>query len=102
VPWRYIVQHPWVYYQADLPGFAKASYDAEHATLSMGIEDPTNGLYAPTFYGKGVVAENTFFDGVREIALGRAPMSDYDGLVKAWSAAAGDQIKLELLQAMAA
>ncbi|HEY1297041.1 MAG TPA: hypothetical protein VGJ60_28525 [Chloroflexota bacterium] len=102
VPWRYITQHPWVYYQADLPGFAKASSEAEHATLSLGIEDPTNGFYAPTFYGKGVVAENTFYDGVREIVLGRTPMDGYDGLVKDWSAAAGDQIKQEFQQAMAA
>ena len=102
VPWRYITQHPWVYYQADLPGFARASSDAEHATLSLGIEDPTNGYYAPTFYGKGVVAENTFYDGVREIVLGRAPLSGYDALVKDWSAAAGDQIKQEFQQAMAA
>src|SRR5439155_5018265 len=28
VPWRYIAQHPWVFYQADLPGFAKASHVA--------------------------------------------------------------------------
>ena len=100
VPWRYVVQHPWVYYQADLPGFAKASYDAEHATLPLGLPDPTAGLYAPTFYGKGVVADNTFFDGVREIVLGRSQMSGYDQLVKDWSAAAGDQIKSEFLQAM--
>ena len=33
VPWRYVAQHPWVYYQADLPGFAKASHEAEQATL---------------------------------------------------------------------
>lgn len=97
VPWRYIAQHPWVYYQADLPGFARASYDAEHATLPLGIDDPTNGYYAPSFYGKGVVAENTFFDGVREIVLGRSPMSAYDGLVKDWLAAAGDQMKREYL-----
>jgi putative aldouronate transport system substrate-binding protein len=101
VPWRYVVQHPWVYYQADLPGFAKASYEAEHATLPLGIEDPTNGFYAPSFYGKGVVAENTFFDGVREIVLGRSPMSDYNRLVKEWSAAAGDQVKQEYMMAMA-
>jgi putative aldouronate transport system substrate-binding protein len=100
VPWRYIAQHPWVYYQADLPGFAKASYDAEHATLPLGIEDPTNGFYAPTFFGKGQVAETAFFDGVREILLGRSPMSTYDTLVRDWSTSAGDQIKAEFLQAM--
>lgn len=102
VPWRYIAQHPWVYYQADLPGFARASSAAEHMTLPLGIEDPTNGFYSPTFNGKGVVAENTFFDGIREILLGRTPMTAYDGLVKDWSAAAGDQEKREFLTAMGA
>jgi putative aldouronate transport system substrate-binding protein len=100
VPWRYITQHPWVYYQADIPGFARASYDAEHTTLPLGIDDPTNGYYSPTFYGKGQVAEQTFFDGAREIVLGRSSMSDYDNLVKAWSSAAGDQIKQEYLKAI--
>jgi hypothetical protein len=46
------------------------------------------------------VAENTFFDGLREIVLGRAPMSDYDRLVKEWSGAAGDQVKQEYTMAM--
>jgi putative aldouronate transport system substrate-binding protein len=100
VPWRYITQHPWVYYQADLPGFAKGSYDAEHASLSLGIDDPTNGYYSPTFFGKGQVAENTFFDGVREIVLGRSSMAAYDGLVSDWNSSVGTQIKQEFLQAM--
>jgi putative aldouronate transport system substrate-binding protein len=102
VPWRYVAQHPWVYYQADLPGFAKASYDAEHATIPFGIDDPTNGFYAPTLYGKGGVANVAWNDGVREIILGRLPMSDYDRLLKEWTAAAGDQIRKEYLDAMAA
>ena len=100
VPWRYITQHPWVYYQADLPGFAKASFEAEHATLPLGIDDPTNGYYSPTFFGKGQVAEQAFYDGVREIVLGRSQMSDYDGLVRQWNSAAGEQVKQEFLQAM--
>jgi putative aldouronate transport system substrate-binding protein len=102
VPWRYIAQHPWVYYQADLPGFAKASYDAEHATIPLGVDDPTNGFYAPTLYAKGAVAEMAFNDGVREILLGRSPMSAYDGLVKDWASAAGDQIRKEYTDAIAA
>jgi putative aldouronate transport system substrate-binding protein len=100
VPWRYITQHPFVYYQADLPGFAKASYDAEHATLPFGIDDPTNGYYSPTFFSKGQVAEQAFFDGVREIVLGRSSMAAYDGLVSDWNSSVGTQIKQEFLQAM--
>ena len=53
VPWRYIAQHPWVYYQADLPGFAKASHEAEQATIPLGVDDPTNGFYSPTVVRQG-------------------------------------------------
>ena len=50
VPWRYLAQHPWVYYQADIDGFAKASHEAEMATIPLGVDDPTNGFLAPTLY----------------------------------------------------
>jgi putative aldouronate transport system substrate-binding protein len=102
VPWRYIAQHPWVYYQADLPGFAKASYDAEHATIPLGIDDPTNGFYAPTAYAKGAIANMTFWDGIREIIVGHAPMSNFDQLLTDWKNAAGDQVRKEYMDAIAA
>lgn len=102
VPWRYIAQHPWVFYQAGLDGFAKASHDAEKATLPLGVDDPTNGFYSPTFYGKGVQADQVWQDGVREIILGRTPMTDYDRITKEWATTAGDTIRKEFLDAMAA
>jgi putative aldouronate transport system substrate-binding protein len=102
VPWRYIAQHPWAYYQADLPGFAKASYDMEHASIPYGIDDPTNGFYSPTAYGKGVQADNTFYDGIRDVILSRRPLSDYDSLVSDWKTAAGDTVRKEYADAMAA
>jgi putative aldouronate transport system substrate-binding protein len=101
VPWRYIAQHPWVYYQADLPGFAKLSYDMEHATIPSGIDDPTNGYYSPSQYAKGNQADMAWQDGVRDIIVGRRPMSDYDQLTKDWNTAAGDQIRKEYLDAIA-
>jgi putative aldouronate transport system substrate-binding protein len=102
VPWRYIAQHPWVYYQADVPGFAKASYDMEHATIPIGIDDPTNGFYAPTAYSKGAVADMAWQDATRDIIVGRRPMGDYDQAVAAWKSAAGDQVRKEYTDAMAA
>ncbi|HEX8968550.1 MAG TPA: extracellular solute-binding protein, partial [Chloroflexota bacterium] len=102
VPWRYIAQHPWVYYQADLAGFAKASHEAEQATLPYGVDDPTNGFYSPTAYAKGVQAETAWQDGVRDIIVGRRPLTDYDQLVTDWKNTAGDQIRKEYTDAMAA
>jgi putative aldouronate transport system substrate-binding protein len=102
VPWRYISQHPWVYYQAGLDGFARASHEAEQATLPLGVDDPTNGFYAPTVYARGATADMTWQDGVREIVLGRAPLADFDRITKEWAATAGDQIRKEYMDAMAA
>jgi putative aldouronate transport system substrate-binding protein len=102
VPWRYLGQHPWVTYQAGLPGYAQASHEAEKATLPLGIDDPTNGLYAPSQYTKGAAADVAFNDGVRDIMLGRRGMGEYDQLVSDWRTAAGDQIRKELLDVMTA
>jgi putative aldouronate transport system substrate-binding protein len=102
VPWRYMAQHPWVFYQAGLDGFAKASHDAELATIPLGVDDPTNGFYSPTAYAKGAIADMAWQDGMRDVILGRTPMADYDRLTKEWAAAAGDQVRKEYMDAMAA
>jgi putative aldouronate transport system substrate-binding protein len=91
-----------VYYQAGLEGYAKASHDAEKATLPYGVDDPTNGFYSPTAYGKGIQADTVWQDGMREIILGRAPMSNYDQLTRDWQSAAGDQMRKEYTDAIAA
>jgi putative aldouronate transport system substrate-binding protein len=102
VPWRYIAQHPWVFYQAGLDGFAQAAHEAEMATLPLGVDDPTNGFYSPTVYAKGAIADMAFQDGVREIIVGHSPMTAYDQLVSDWKSAAGDQVRKEYTDAMAA
>jgi putative aldouronate transport system substrate-binding protein len=102
VPWRYIAQHPWVYYQADLAGFAKASHEAEQLTLPIGVDDPTNGFYSNTVYAKGAIADMAWQDGIREVILGRSPLTDYDKLIKDWQTAAGDQVRKEYTDAITA
>jgi putative aldouronate transport system substrate-binding protein len=102
VPWRYLAQHPWVYYQADLDGFAKASHEAEMATIPLGVDDPTNGFLAPTLYAKGANADMVFWDGLRDVILSRRPFTDYDQLVTDWKTTAGDQVRKEYTDAMAA
>jgi len=43
VPWRYISQHPYVTYQADLPGCTKRSFDVEQMLVANGVPNVTNG-----------------------------------------------------------
>jgi len=102
VPWQYIAQHPYVNYNADIPGFAKGSHEAQQILIPVGVEDATNGSYSPTAFAKGTNADTVFNDGPRDIILGRKPIGEYDGLVRDWVRDAGDQIRKEYLDAMAA
>jgi putative aldouronate transport system substrate-binding protein len=103
VPWRYIAQHPYVQYQADLPGYAKRSFEVEQMLLPEGIQDATSGYYSKTQYSaQGTSADQTFLDGLNDIITSRRPMTDYDQLVKEWRNAAGEQIRTEFTQAMQA
>lgn len=102
VPWRYISQHPYVQYQADLPNYAKISFDAEQVQVAAGVLDPTLGFYSPTNYTRGSVAEMNFRQAVVDVAVGRRPFSDWDQIVRDWRGAAGDQVRKEYLDAFAA
>jgi putative aldouronate transport system substrate-binding protein len=102
VPWKYIAWHPYVNYQADLPGFAKASYDAQQMLMPIGVGDPTDGFFSATAWGKGQTADVHFQDGVIDIILGRRQVSEYDDVVKAWQSEAGDTVRKEFMESMAA
>jgi putative aldouronate transport system substrate-binding protein len=102
VPWRYIAQHPWVNYRADLPGFARARFEAQQLLMPLGVSDPTDGYYSATAWTRGQTADVHFQDGLIDIILSRRPMSDYDGLVTAWRTEAGDVVRKEFMDAMAA
>lgn len=102
VPWRYIAQHPYVNYQADLPGFARAAYDAQQTLMPLGVSDPTDGYFSATAWGKGQTADVHFQDGVIDIILGRRQLSEYDDLVKAWQTEAGETVRKEFMDSMAA
>ncbi len=101
VNWKYMIQHPQVMYVPDIPGYAKAEYDAEHALIPAGISDPTLGYYSATLGRSGAVINRAMMDGITDIIAGRRPLEDYDGLVRDWTANGGDQIRKELLDAMA-
>jgi putative aldouronate transport system substrate-binding protein len=102
VNWKYLMQHPQVMYAPDLPGYAKAAYDAEHMLLPAGVADPTWGLYSPTLGSKGPTINRAVVDGVTDVVAGRRPLSDFDEILRGWLSNGGDQIRKELTDAMAA
>lgn len=101
VPWKYVMQHPQVMYVPDIPGYAKAEYDAEHAVIPIGVQNPTLGFFSPTLVSKGTVLARSVADSIIEIATSRRPLSDWDQVVKDWQNGGGNQIRTELQQAMA-
>jgi putative aldouronate transport system substrate-binding protein len=101
VPWKYVMQRPQVMYLPDIPNYARTLYDVEHALIPIGVADPSLGLYSPTGSAKGVTADQTWYENLTDIIAGRRPMSDYDGLLKDWQTAAGNQVRSELQQAYA-
>jgi putative aldouronate transport system substrate-binding protein len=68
--------------------------------MPIGVSDPTDGYYSATAWGRGQTADVHFQDGIIDILLGRRQLSEYDALVKAWQAEAGDQIRKELMDSM--
>ncbi len=103
VPWQYLSQRPYAQYQSDLPNYASISFDVEQKLVNVGILDPTLQYYSKTQYAsQGIQAQKTFSDAINEIILGHRPLSDYDGLVQTWRSSAGDQIRKEYLDSIAA
>jgi putative aldouronate transport system substrate-binding protein len=102
VPWQYIAHRPYVWYQADLPGYAQAAFDVEQTLVGVGVADPTRGFHSPTQSRKGVAADQAFYDGVADILFNRRPFSDFDQLVTDWRTNAGDAIRKEFLDEISA
>jgi putative aldouronate transport system substrate-binding protein len=102
VNWKYLMQHPQVMYVPDIPGYAKAEYAAEHALVPAGVADPTWGLFSPTQSRSGVKLQQDVVDGITDIVAGRRPISEWDTIIKTWQSNGGDQIRRELMDALAA
>jgi putative aldouronate transport system substrate-binding protein len=97
VPWQYVAHRPYVWYQADLPGYAKAAFDVEQILVGIGVQNPTTGFHSATQSKNGVAAEQAFYDGLADILFNRRPFSDFDQLVADWRRSVGDSIRQEYL-----
>ena len=63
---------------------------------------PTVGLISPTQITKGAALTQPVIDGTTDIIVGRRPVSDWDGLVRDFFAADGEQIRTEFMNAIQA
>ena len=102
VPWKYTVQHPFVFFTPDIANYARVMYDAEHELMPIAVSDPTFGQVSATNFSKGFPLAQAIQDGIVDIVVGRRPMSDYDQLVKDWQANGGEAIRKEYQESIAA
>ena len=102
MPWKYITQHPLVFFSPDLPNYAKVMYDTEHMLMPHAVSDPTFGQVSATDFAKGFTLTQSTNEGIVDIVVGRRPMSEFDQLVKDWQANGGDQIRKEYAESIAA
>jgi len=102
VPWKYIAQHPFVFYSPDLPDYAKVMYDTEHMLMPYAVSDPTFGQVSTTDFSRGFTLTQRTNEGIVDIVVGRRPMSDFDQLVKDWQANGGEQIRKEYAESIVA
>jgi putative aldouronate transport system substrate-binding protein len=103
VPWQYISDRAYVQYYPGIPDYAAHVFPIEKALVdpNIAVRDASLGLYSPTYYQSATTTgQQNFFDGVNDILLGRRPMSDYDGLLKTWQSAVGNQLKSEYNDAL--
>ena len=101
--WRYISSPAYALFSANRSQeFAQVSYAAEQAMIAVMEVDPTLGLYSATAASIGPLAQDTLMSGVSDIVQGRRPISDLDSLVSDWRQKAGDKMRAEFQDAIAA
>jgi putative aldouronate transport system substrate-binding protein len=105
VPWQYVSDRAYATYYAGIPDYAKHVNQVEVALVDpkIAVADVTLGYYSPTQAATaGKQAEQAFTDGLNNIMVARDDMGSYDQLVKSWQNAAGNSIKKEYNDAIAA
>jgi putative aldouronate transport system substrate-binding protein len=101
--WRYVSSPAYALFSANRSQeFAEVSHAAETAMISVMALDPTLGLYSATAASQGPLAQDALLSGVSDIIQGRRQISDLDSLVAEWRTRAGDKMRGEFQEAIAA
>ena len=102
VPFAFLMSGPDVIYsRIRSEAFARNTHRwmSDHAAIA--ITDPTIGLAAPTASARGAVLEQNLRDELRDIIVGRTPLSAYESMITAWRRHGGDAMRGEYEKAYA-
>jgi putative aldouronate transport system substrate-binding protein len=101
--WKYITNNPQVLYDTNRSQeYATNIQEDEKAMADVAIADPTLGLYSPAYAAQQPLLDQAITDGVSDIVIGRAQLSDLDGLLRDWRNNGGDKARAEYQDAIAA
>ena len=101
--WKYITNNPQVLYDTNRSQeYATNIQEDEKAMADVAIADPTLGVYSPTYSAQQALLDQAMTDGVSDIVIGRAQLSDLEGLLKDWRNNGGEKARGEYQDALAA
>ncbi len=82
-------------YWYPIVGDAQEAQVAIRDVLALGVENPVESLFSPTFASRAGVLNQMRIDRVGSIVQGREPLSALDTFIKDWRAQGGDMARKE-------
>lgn len=98
---KYVVEGPWVNFQAGDPDVAQAEHDAQAAVVPTAVANPVQGLFSDTASRKGGQIGEKLASVESDILAGRKPVTAWADGAKAWAKGGGDTIRDEYQTALA-
>ncbi|WP_020014360.1 hypothetical protein [Promicromonospora sukumoe] len=98
---KYVVEGPWVNFQAGDPDVAQAEHDAQAAVVPTAVANPVQGLFSETASRKGGQIGEKLASVESDILAGRKPVTAWADGAKAWAKGGGDKIRDEYQTALA-
>ncbi|WP_055589626.1 extracellular solute-binding protein [Streptacidiphilus griseoplanus] len=101
VPWKYIAAPPQALFDSGSAQGVRYVHEALSKQIGRVIEDPTVGLYSPTWESSNGTLLTLRTDTVNDILAGRKPMSAFDDMVKQYRSKGADKARSEFESAWA-
>ena len=98
---KYMVEGPWVNFQAGDPDVAQAQHDAQSLVVPKAVHNPVQGLFSDTASRRGGQIGEKLAAVESDILAGRQPVSAWTDAAEAWAKGGGDAIRDEYQQALA-
>lgn len=97
---RYIVDAPDVIFVPGSPEQTRKSYEYQRSIIPTSVKDPQTGLFSDTWSRKQGQLGTLINNAQNDILAGRQPVSTWDDTVSQWKSGGGDQVRIELQEAL--